>query len=261
MSVETRNFWDSFWLSRRNQLLFKPYPSLIIASQETLGGFTGKTILEVGAGSAINSIEMARNGASCYTVDFSPVACSLSKKLGNKSQTPIHTVIADGKQLPFADGSFDLVFNQGLMEHPDLMRDLLPEQIRVVKPRGLLLIDVPQLFSIQAFVKWVEIRLGKWPFGEESNFSENHLKEILESSGLDYVKSYGREFLPIVNLGIRSLIFRICHQTQKVSITGSSDQDPFLALGTRKNFMTDIELSCLGPKILNNVGVIARKKP
>lgn len=103
---------------------------------------------------------MARGEATCYTVDFSPAACKLSKKLGDKSQTPIHKVMADGKQLPFANNSFDLVFSQGLMEHPGLMQDLLPEQIRVVKPKGLLLIDVPQLFSIQALIKWVEIRLG-----------------------------------------------------------------------------------------------------
>lgn len=63
----------------------------------------------------------------------------------------------------------------------------------------------------------------------------------------------------MVHLGIRSLISKIRHQTPGISTHSGTDQNYPLAPKIHRNLMTDIELSRLGPKILNNVGVIARK--
>ncbi|HUV47246.1 MAG TPA: class I SAM-dependent methyltransferase [Candidatus Bathyarchaeia archaeon] len=254
MAEGEKKFWDSFWAKEGFSSL-RAHSVLISASENALGSFSGKRTLEVGSGRGVDSIEMARRGAICHIVDFSTSSFDLSLALAGNSGIEVLPYQADAEQLPFADGEFDLVFSQGLMEHPGLMRRLLPEQTRVTKPGGLVLIDVPQLFSIQAIIKWIELQIGKWPFGPEVNFTEKQLRQTMESLGLKYVCSYGRELIPIVNLGIRRAIAKMGQQASFASI-----QKPVLEnLPAELDFATRFSLSTFGPKVLNNVGVIAQK--
>ena len=246
MAGNERTFWNRFW-AEENLLNLKAHTSLILTSEEVLEGFSRKRTLEVGAGRAVDSVEMARRGAKSYVVDFSETSFGISLSLARNSRVEVIPCQADVEHLPIRDNYFDLVFSQGLMEHPGLMERLLPEQVRVTAPGGFVLIDVPQLFSIQAMVKWVELQLGKWPFGLEVNFTERRLREVIKSVGLEYVSSYGREVFPIVRLGIKTALSRATHG------------DTFECLPINRKLMQIIELSRIGPKVLNNIGVIARK--
>ena len=253
--IETEKaFWNRFW-AEENLFNPKPHSSLILASEEVLGGFSGRRTLEVGAGRAVDSVEMARRGATCHVVDFSKTSFDISLNLAENSGVKVIPCQADVEHLPFKDDYFDLVFSQGLMEHPGLMEKLLPEQIRITAPGGFVLIDVPQLFSIQAMVKWVELRLGKWPFGPEVNFTERQLKRIVDGIGLDYVTSYGREIIPIVRLGIRTALARIKHGESSLR----SENLVLESLPKDRSLISRLELGFIGPKILNNIGVVAQK--
>lgn len=246
MIEDERAFWNRFW-AEENPLNLKAHTSLILASEEVLGGFPGKKTLEVGAGRAVDSVEMARRGADSCIVDFSETSFGISLNLARNSGVKVIPCQADVEKLPIRDKYFDLVFSQGLMEHPGLMERLLPEQVRVTAPGGFILIDVPQLFSIQAMVKWVELQLGKWPFGPEVNFTEGRLRKVINSVGLEYVSSYGRKVVPTVRLGIKTALSRVTHR------------DTFECLPITKGLMQALELSRVGPKVLNNIGVIAQK--
>jgi SAM-dependent methyltransferase len=54
-------------------------------------------------------------------------------------------VVGDVERLPFADGTFDLVFATGLLEHVEDDRALLAEIRRVLKPGGLAHVEIPFL--------------------------------------------------------------------------------------------------------------------
>jgi SAM-dependent methyltransferase/uncharacterized protein YbaR (Trm112 family) len=61
---------------------------------------------------------------------------------------PRCNLIADGHDLPFASGSFDAVICQAVLEHVVRPHDCIAEMHRVLKPHGVVFIDVPFLFPV-----------------------------------------------------------------------------------------------------------------
>lgn len=69
-------------------------------------------------------------------------------------------VIANGEQMPFADGTFDLVVCESLLEHVPRPRLIVEDMLRVLKPGGELYIVVPFVYPFHAcpndFYRWTE---------------------------------------------------------------------------------------------------------
>ena len=110
---------DRMWRRRvRERLALKP----------------GEKVLDLAAGSAVSTEELAKSGAWCVACDFSqgmPAA-------GAKRDVP--KVVGDGMQLPFADETFDAVtISFGLRNIQDTGQ-ALREMARVTKPGGRLTI-------------------------------------------------------------------------------------------------------------------------
>lgn len=104
----------------------------------------------------------------------------------------------DTFQLPFKDGSFDIIFHQGLLEHfrHAQAEALLKENIRVLKQGGLLCVDVPQRYHIYTLIKTFLIAINKWFAGWERSFSVPELKKEMERLGLTTVHIYGEWMYP-----------------------------------------------------------------
>ncbi len=97
--------------------------------------------LEIGAGTGYFTLNMLRAGlieeATCTDISQGMLATlsANAKRLGLE----VETVAADAEQLPFADGSFDLVLGHAVLHHiPDLPR-AFGEFARVLAPGGTLL--------------------------------------------------------------------------------------------------------------------------
>lgn len=52
-------------------------------------------------------------------------------------------VVADAAALPFDDASFDLVLSQAVLEHVETPEVVVAEMVRVLRPGGLLCVEVP----------------------------------------------------------------------------------------------------------------------
>jgi ubiquinone/menaquinone biosynthesis C-methylase UbiE len=101
--------------------------------------FAGKSVLEIGCGSGIDSLEFARNGARVTAIDFTDNAVQLTGELAKEAGLSVDVSRGDAKKLSFADDSFDCVYSYGVLHHiPDVGR-ALSEIRRVLKPGGKLM--------------------------------------------------------------------------------------------------------------------------
>nr|WP_282597821.1 demethylmenaquinone methyltransferase [Corynebacterium sp. sy017] len=108
---------DRLWRKRtRERLALKP----------------GEKVLDLAAGTAVSTVELAKSGAWCVACDFSQGMLAA----GHKRDVP--KVVGDAMRLPFADNTFDAVtISYGLRNIHDY-RAGLREMARVTKPGGRL---------------------------------------------------------------------------------------------------------------------------
>jgi SAM-dependent methyltransferase len=145
-----KRHWDEFWAS-------SPGIDDVYANDDRLVTFLlsqidvkGKRVLEVGAGTGRDSLALARAGARVVTFDYSDESLRLIEGIAGNE---MDIVCGDALALPFADGSFDIVFHQGLLEHFREPHLLLRENHRVLRTRGHLLVDVPQRYHYYTLMK------------------------------------------------------------------------------------------------------------
>jgi demethylmenaquinone methyltransferase/2-methoxy-6-polyprenyl-1,4-benzoquinol methylase len=113
----------------------------------TLQLFPGQKVLDVAAGTAVSTSELARSGAWAVALDFSLGML----RAGSKRKVP--KIAGDAMHLPFADGSFDAVtisFGLRNVQDPQVA---LAEFARVTRPGGQLLVcevSRPRLAPLRA---------------------------------------------------------------------------------------------------------------
>lgn len=142
-----------------------------------------RRVLEVGAGSAIDSFWLASHAdVEAHALDAVSSAASFARRAGRFFQGEVRLHRADAHAAPFRDGSFDLLFHQGLLEHFADPLPLLRENLRLLRPGGLLVIDVPQTRCVAAILKHRRMRKGTWPWGWEREFTPREMGGL--ASGL-----------------------------------------------------------------------------
>jgi ubiquinone/menaquinone biosynthesis C-methylase UbiE len=152
-------------------------------------------ILEIGSGTAIDSYILAeKHDVSVIGIDISRPSLEVARRVGQYFSRPITLVEGDGEHLPFADGSFDLIFSQGVVEHFRDPREMLKEQIRVLKPDGFLVINVPQRMSGYTVFKRKQIEAGTWPWGWETSYSYGQLRRLGRQFNLRAVAVMGYQY-------------------------------------------------------------------
>ena len=101
----------------------------------------GKTALDVGCGGGLLAEEFAGLGCRVTGVDPSAESLATARAHAAASGLAIDFVEATGEQLPFEDGSFDIVYCCDVLEHVDDLQRTLNESARVLKPGGLYMFD------------------------------------------------------------------------------------------------------------------------
>lgn len=103
-------------------------------TREALDLRPGERVLDLAAGTAVSTVELARSGAWCVAADFSLGML----RAGARREVP--KAAADALHLPFADEAFDAVtISFGLRNVADPDR-ALAELARVTRPGGRLLV-------------------------------------------------------------------------------------------------------------------------
>lgn len=149
-------------------------------------------ILDVGCGIGIESVFLAKKGRKVWAVDKDLEPLKIAKEYSQKEKTKINFKKADATKLPFKDEKFDMVFSIAMLHFlpQKKFEKAISEQIRVLKKGGILIIDVPYKYSIHTIYKKIMIKLGKWPWGKEKEFSRREIKRILNKYNLKLLKEY-----------------------------------------------------------------------
>jgi SAM-dependent methyltransferase len=126
----------------------------------------------VGCGRGSLSSYFAANGWQATLLDSSPEIIEIAQKVFMTNGHEARFVIGDALDLPFDDGSFDVVASIGLLEHFERPGRVLDEQWRMLKPGGwLLCYIVPERpDNLQRYFNWINRLLaatvGRWRGGK-----------------------------------------------------------------------------------------------
>ncbi len=251
----TKSHWEDFWKNKKEVREVYSNNDRVLRNLLKVTDLTDKKVLEVGAGTGRDSFKLTTYGASIFMLDYAAASLQIIKKVAAEEKVDVNMIGGDAFGLPFDDGTFDVVFHQGLLEHfrEKDARRLLEENIRVLKKGGLLLVDVPQRYHIYTAMKHILIAIDKWFAGWETEFSIGELSNLLSSLQLQPVYRYGEWMYP-------SLFYRIL-------------REGFLKIGVKlplypkaSNFTADLRARLRGSFSTNlalhtgiSVGVIARK--
>jgi ubiquinone/menaquinone biosynthesis C-methylase UbiE len=163
--------FDEFWKNQHGLSDMEDVGIDILAIlQAEFPSAVGMKFVEIGSGSGRISLALALQGADVTLIDTSDAALALSQLMFEKKKRSARFVHGSAFQLPFADGSFDVSWNTGLIEHflfDDQVR-ILSEMLRVVKPGGTLITFNPSHRGrIYRLGKFILERTNRWSYGRE----------------------------------------------------------------------------------------------
>ncbi|HZB04217.1 MAG TPA: class I SAM-dependent methyltransferase [Actinomycetota bacterium] len=165
-----------------------------------VGAVEGKDVLELGCGAAQWSIALGREGARAIGIDISSKQLRHARRVG--AEFPL--VQASAEELPFADGSFDVVFcDHGAVEFTDPDRTV-PQVARVLRPGGRFAFSIvgPLMFMCwNPKTERVDSRLHTPWFGMRSADDEQTIQfQLPYGSWIELFRAHGLEVEKLVHL-------------------------------------------------------------
>jgi len=138
----------------------------------------GLKVLEIGVGLGADHQRFAEAGADLYGIDLTPRAVEHTTRRLVAFELRSTLAIGDAESLPFADGTFDIVYSWGVLHHSPDTPKAFREVRRVLKPGAEARIMIYQKWSIVGLMLWVRyalMRLRPWTSMDEiySRFLES----------------------------------------------------------------------------------------
>jgi len=133
------------------EVLFSNSPYL--RKQYDFSAYANKKVLDLGCGSGVLSVVLAKNGADVTAADLTENATKMTKRNAELQQLNIKVVRTDAENLAFANNSFDYVLSWGVLHHTENTEQAFNEVSRALKPNGTGLVMVYHKSSIFYYVK------------------------------------------------------------------------------------------------------------
>ena len=157
--------------------------------------FRDARLLEVGCGMGTDLLQFSRGGARCVGIDLTPRSIEITQQRFKLYGADGAFMISDGEHLPFRDGSFDVVYSNGVLHHTPDTEGAIREVHRVLRPGGIAKI---MLYHRNSWNYWVDIILrhgvlhGKFLRGQSTEEIMSRVIEFSEHDARPLVKVYSR---------------------------------------------------------------------
>jgi SAM-dependent methyltransferase len=168
---------------------------------------TNGLIADAGCGTAKWATYLRRRGYRVLGIEISPNATAIARE----RDPAIPLLIADTRRTPIRSRVLDAVISLGVVEHDEAGPEVaLHELHRILKPGGLLVLDVPYnsilrrllVNRLQTWVTWRR-RRRNWPIGfNEYRFSASEVRRFLERAGFEVVSVHPNDCRPPKNVGL-----------------------------------------------------------
>jgi SAM-dependent methyltransferase len=165
---------------------FPPLPGLRILKSDLWDEARNTRILAWASG----------QGANAFGIDISPPTVKRARAAFDG--TPLHGAVADVRDLPFDDDSFDAVYSMGTIEHFLDYERAVAEMARVLRPGGRAIVGVPNRHDpfLRPLLAAALQATKLYAYGYEKSFSRRALREMLERAGLEVVAETAILFIP-----------------------------------------------------------------
>jgi SAM-dependent methyltransferase len=183
----------------------------------------GNEVLEVGCGRGTIGSYFADAGYRVTLLDSSPAILSIAQRIYRANGHHAHFAAGDAFELPFDDSRFSICISIGLLEHFDKIEPLMREQLRVLRPGGVMLAYVvpERPDSIQHFFNWLNRTLRF--LSRVSPSAGAKAKEPIYRNGL----ASDTYLLALQNIGIRD---KCTHGMYPLPMISHSPDFPFSLL-------------------------------
>jgi SAM-dependent methyltransferase len=137
-------------------------------------------------------------GAQAYGIDISPPTLARARDAFGSTNATLHGAVADVRELPFRDASFDAVYSMGTIEHFNETERAVEEMARVLKPGGRAIVGVPNRYDpfLRPLLASALQAVGLYGYGYEKSFSRRALHNMLERAGLMVIAETAILFIP-----------------------------------------------------------------
>jgi ubiquinone/menaquinone biosynthesis C-methylase UbiE len=119
------------------------------------GSTRGQKVLEIGVGLGTDHVQFARAGADLHGVDLTERSIELVQRRLELEGLSSSLQVADAEQLPFPDGSFDVVYSWGVLHHTPGTPSAIREAIRVLRPGGRICVMVYARHAWVSYGLWL----------------------------------------------------------------------------------------------------------
>jgi len=128
------NKGDAVALLRLEKAVTNPW--VLRRMREFHSDFKGR-VLDIGCGGGFLTFDLKREGWKCTGLDVSDEVLDVGRK--RDPQQEIEWVVGRAEQLPFTEGTFDVVCMMDVLEHISEPKSALREATRVLAPGGTLI--------------------------------------------------------------------------------------------------------------------------
>ncbi|MCX7972945.1 MAG: class I SAM-dependent methyltransferase [Candidatus Aminicenantes bacterium] len=137
-------------------------------------------------------------GAKAVGIDISNEVWREVKAKRPDSSWPLWLMLADARQLPFLNDTFDGIYSMGTVEHFPETEKALKEIYRVLKPQARAVIGVPNKHDL--FLRPLQVFLlkcfGLYAFGYEKSFTRQAFSQMVKKQGFRIIAERSLLFMP-----------------------------------------------------------------
>src|SRR2546425_495035 len=160
--LEGESCYNDFWITYTDTSHFNWYIEPVAVYHQ----IKGASILDVGSGTGGLLLECLEMGAKHLVgIEVEPDLHQLAQI--RTKDTPIQTLLTDGRRIPLAEESFYVIFSVHVIEHTISPGEYIGELARLLKHGGAILLSCPnrvyphEPHSNVPFISWLPISLSR----------------------------------------------------------------------------------------------------